>query len=418
MATHLNLNRQQSSWLPNAQPENELPPWRNLPWAGTNGGLVPEDREHRKPATAAASAEITIRILVVDNHKVNLQKIGAMLGAPGIEIVPARSGAQALKRMAARRPALVVIGGLGPDFDGFELCRLITANPEWAGIPVLIYSRAGDKGVAARAFASGAADCMDGAMDESEVISRVGVQLSRKAARDSSRQLTEEREESLGILMHDLQNHLVGMNMSADVLGDGNGPVVGPRARLMLGKISSSSSHMLSFVNRFLENASAEHQLIVKLEPVCFSEAASRSVRQFQEAARRKRLVVLASLPVEGTLVHADPNALNQVLDNILSNAVKFSPPGKQISVVVRPAPGYVECHVQDQGSGFTQDDKTRMFRRYQRLSARPTGGETSIGLGLSIVKKLVDAMCGDLVCESSAGSGARFSIRLPRAVA
>jgi two-component system sensor histidine kinase/response regulator len=201
-------------------------------------------------------------------------------------------------------------------------------------------------------------------------------------------------------------------------LGDGNGPVVDPRVRLMLEKISISSHHMLSFVNRFLENASAERQLIVKLEPVCFSEAASRSVRQVQDAARRKRLVVRASLPGEGTLVQADPDALNQVLDNILTNAVKFSPLGKQISVVVRPAPGYVECHVQDQGYGFTPDDKTRMFRRYQRLSARPTAGESSIGLGLSIVKKLVDAMCGDLLCESSAGGGARFSIRLPRAVA
>ena len=188
--------------------------------------------------------------------------------------------------MAACRPCLVVIGGLGPDFDSFELCRLITANPAWSGIPVLMYSQTEGKRLAARAFASGAADCMAGALDHSELVLRVRVQLSRKAARDGLRQLTEEKEESLGILMHDLQNHLVGMNMSADVLGDGNGPVVDPRVRLMLEKISISSHHMLSFVNRFLENASAERQLIVKLEPVCFSEAASRSVRQFQEAGQ------------------------------------------------------------------------------------------------------------------------------------
>ena len=83
MATHLNLNLEESPWFPNAQQENELPPWRNLAWAGTNGALVPEDGGHRKPATAAASADITIRILVVDNHKVNLQEDRRyMLGTP------------------------------------------------------------------------------------------------------------------------------------------------------------------------------------------------------------------------------------------------------------------------------------------------------------------------------------------------
>jgi two-component system sensor histidine kinase/response regulator len=122
-------------------------------------------------------------------------------------------------------------------------------------------------------------------------------------------------------------------------------------------------------------------------------------------------------LEEDGALVLADPAALNQVLDNLLSNAIKFSPPGKQIRVVVCPSGArYVECQVQDEGPGFTDNDKTRMFRRYARLSARPTGGEPSTGLGLSIVKKLMLAMQGELDCESTPGNGATFAFRLPRA--
>ena len=118
-----------------------------------------------------------------------------------------------------------------------------------------------------------------------------------------------------------------------------------------------------------------------------------------------------------GVLVQADAAALNQVLDNLLSNAIKFSPPGKQIRVTVcSPGARYVECQVQDEGPGFNENDKTRMFRRYGRLSARPTGGEPSTGLGLSIVKKLVLAMHGELACESTQGGGATFAFRLPRA--
>ena len=230
------------------------------------------------------------------------------------------------------------------------------------------------------------------------------------------KKLAADKEESFGMLIHDLKNHLVGLNMSADLLCDGNGSPDDPYRRLMLENISRSSSQMLSFVNQFLASAAANRKLEIKLEPVCLSQAASCSVQQFQEAARRKELVVHASLPGEGTMVQADPNALSRVLDNLVSNAVKFSPSGKQISVVVRPAARYVECQVQDQGNGFTPDDKKRMFRRYEKLSSRPTGGESSAGLGLNIVKKLVEAMRGEVACESTAGSGARFTVRLPRA--
>jgi len=114
-------------------------------------------------------------------------------------------------------------------------------------------------------------------------------------------------------------------------------------------------------------------------------------------------------------VVQADSAALSQVLGNLLSNAVKFSPLGKEISIGVRSEASYAEYYVQDQGPGITDEDKTRMFQRYARLSARPTGGEPSAGLGLSIVKKLVEAMGGALTCESTAGGGARFTVRLPK---
>ena len=185
----------------------------------------------------------------------------------------------------------------------------------------------------------------------------------------------------------------------------------------MAENISHSSSQMLAFVNEFLANASADHRLSIKTESISLKDAASRAVQQHWEAAKRKQLVFQLTLEGDGPLVQADPAALNQVLDNLLSNAIKFSPPGKHIHVTVcSPGSQHVECQVQDEGPGFTENDKTRMYHRYTRLSARPTGGEPSTGLGLSIVKKLVLAMQGELACESTAGGGATFTFRLPRA--
>ncbi|HYP16256.1 MAG TPA: ATP-binding protein, partial [Opitutus sp.] len=119
----------------------------------------------------------------------------------------------------------------------------------------------------------------------------------------------------------------------------------------------------------------------------------------------------------EGVLVEADRAALEQVLDNLVSNALKFSPAGKSVKLIVGQTPDQRgECRVIDEGPGFTEHDKQQIFRRYRRLSARPTGGEPSTGLGLSIVKKLMQDMRGDLNFESVAGHGATFILTFPPA--
>ena len=358
-------------------------------------------------------------LLVVDDQEVNIQVVGAVLGKLGFEILPATSGTQALKRLTIRRPDLILLDLLMPNMDGFELCRRIRENPDWAEIPIIFLSSADDKELIVRAFDSGGVDYITKPFNHAELISRVRTHVTLKAARDQLKQLAEDKDELLGVLAHDLKNHLGGMEMSAQLLRDRTEAMADPKLRLMAENIAQSSSQMLTFVKEFLANASADHGLNLKPESICLKQVASRAVQQQREAARRKQLVFQTVLEGNGALVQADAIALDQVLDNLLSNAIKFSPPGKQIRVVVLPpGPTYVECQIQDEGPGFTAEDKARMFRRYTRLSARPTGGEPSTGLGLSIVKKLVLAMHGELACESTPGNGATFTFRLPRAAA
>jgi len=365
------------------------------------------------PVTATTSG----CLLVVDDQESNIQVIGAALGQLGFEILPATGGAQAFRRLAVRRPDLILLDLLMPEMDGFEVCRRIREDPDWVQIPIIFLSSADDKGLIVRALESGGVDYITKPFNQAELVTRVRTHLALKKARDELKQLAEDRDELLGILAHDLKNHLGGMDMSAQLLRDGTVALTDPKLRLMAENISHSSSQMLAFVKQFLANASADHGLNLKFEPVNLSDAAARAVQQHQQVAQGKQLVVEIVLPHDGQLVRADGAALNQVLDNLLSNAIKFSPPGRHIRLTVCP-PGvrFVECQVQDEGPGFSEADKAGMFRRYGRLSARPTGGEPSTGLGLSIVKKLVLAMQGELACESTLGQGATFAFRLPRA--
>ncbi|WP_432713151.1 sensor histidine kinase [Pedobacter sp.] len=113
--------------------------------------------------------------------------------------------------------------------------------------------------------------------------------------------------------------------------------------------------------------------------------------------------------------VHADEQRLTEVIDNLINNAIKYSPKGGQINVIVAQQDGRAILQVQDNGPGLTNEDKGGMFLPFSKLSAHPTGNETSTGLGLSIVKQLVDAHNGQVWAESDgAGKGSSFFVEIP----
>jgi two-component system sensor histidine kinase/response regulator len=238
-----------------------------------------------------------------------------------------------------------------------------------------------------RAFDSGGVDYVTKPFNHAELTSRVRTHLALKLARDRLAQLAEDKDELLGILAHDLKSHLGGMQMSAQILRDRTASLGDPKLMQLCKNICQSGGRLLAFVKEFLANSAAERTFTPKAEAVELSDAVATTVKEYHEAADQKGLAVRTFLPDQEAMVAADRSALRQVLDNLLSNAVKFSPPNREISVRVEPNGTTIECIVQDQGPGFTSEDKARMFRRYARLSARPTGGEPSTGLGLSIVK-------------------------------
>lgn len=364
-----------------------------------------------------AVPSVLFRVLVVDDQPANIQVVGNVLGKLGYEIVPAADGPSALKRMALRQPDLILLDVIMPDMSGFEVCRQIQENPAWKDIPVIFVSAADDKDLVVRAFNDGGVDYVTKPFNHAELVSRVKTHLMLKAARDQLYQLAEDKDELMGILAHDLKNHLSGMQLSAQLLKDRMDSQTDAKTVRLVDNMYRSTGQLLSFVKEFLANAAVDHGGELTRQRVNFAETISEAVQEYQEAAARKNLRLNLFLPETETVIFGDTTALNQVLDNLISNAVKFSFPDKDINITVRSMAECLECTIQDQGPGFTPEDKQKMFRRYGRLSARPTGGEPSTGLGLSIVKKLVQEMGGEVGCESQAGEGATFTLRLPSAI-
>jgi two-component system, sensor histidine kinase and response regulator len=373
--------------------------------------MLPTEKPIDVPISAATASDC---LLVVDDNDINIRSLRSMLEKLGFEILPAAGGNEALECLAAHTPDLILLKLLMHGMDGFELCKRIQENAAWTDIPIIFFSTTSDKSLLVRALEGGGADYLAQPFDKAELLSRIRTHLMLKTARNHLKQLAAEKEELLGMISHYLQNNLAGMNMSARLLLDHSQTNGDPKLRLMAENIWASSNQMRVFIKALLANAAADRGFKIILESVDFSAAVSRSLRQYEDAARAKE-IVMGNVPLpESAFIYADPAALDQVLDNLISNAIKFSPPKKKISVTMQRGPAHVECLIQDEGPGFTEEDKARMFHRYARLSARPTGGEPSTGLGLSIAKKLMQAMSGQLICQSSPGQGAAFILRFP----
>jgi two-component system, sensor histidine kinase and response regulator len=181
--------------------------------------------------------------------------------------------------------------------------------------------------------------------------------------------------------------------------------------------IMQTSNRMLELVNNVL-NANAIESGKIQLTLAIFEAApiVEMLVGEYIHKAEEKGIVLHFNDHCEGSTTHiqVDESAFTQVIENILSNAVKYSPYNKNVWIRVHKQYGKVCIEVQDEGPGFTTEDKERLFGKFARLSAKPTGGEHSTGLGLSIVKKLVELMHGSIRCESEAGKGATFIIEFP----
>jgi signal transduction histidine kinase/ligand-binding sensor domain-containing protein len=227
------------------------------------------------------------------------------------------------------------------------------------------------------------------------------------------RLLDEQKNRFLAMVAHDLRNPLAGMILRAELILQGTRP---QELEQDLKRIISEAQAMSDLIGKFLDIASIQAG---KLKPNCLAvdlqELAQLRVANFETPAQTKGISLELETPGDGPLVFCDPKFTSQILDNLLSNALKFSPAQTVVRVRVEDAGSTGRFTVTDQGPGLTEDDLRMVFGRFVRLSATPTGGESSTGLGLSIAKHLVDAMGGSIRVQSTPGFGAAFVMDLPK---
>lgn len=243
-----------------------------------------------------------------------------------------------------------------------------------------------------------------------EEISGQNERLSQRNSQLS--ELNNEKDSLMNIVAHDLKsplNQIVGL---AELIKTG-GPVSKTQADY-LKMVTSASRGGLDMITDLLDvNALEEKGSNPDPSPFNLRTLLEELVKSHQTSAGLKGTTINLECEIE-ELVNSDKSYINRILDNLISNAIKFSPASKSILVVASKAGTNLVFSVKDHGPGFTEEDKTQMYQKFTKLSARPTGGESSNGLGLAIVKTLVDRFGGSIELETKISHGSTFTLKVP----
>jgi signal transduction histidine kinase/CheY-like chemotaxis protein len=227
----------------------------------------------------------------------------------------------------------------------------------------------------------------------------------------------DHKAEVLGTVAHDLKNPLGVILGRSEMMGellDLMPPNI-ERAKMQIEQVRASVARMTGMVDELINDAMLDAEdIVLRLADIDTVGIISAVVDANAPMAERKGQTLIYSGP-ERMPGRADPDRLREAVDNLVSNAIKYSPPGGRIVVALSSGESGHRLSVTDSGPGLQPEDHERLFGRFQRLSAKPTGGESSTGLGLFIARRIVELHGGCIQAEShGAGKGATFSLSLP----
>lgn len=225
--------------------------------------------------------------------------------------------------------------------------------------------------------------------------------------------LNQEKNLMMDMLVHDIRDPLSKIEGLSNILLDQE--KLNQQQLQFVGHIKQTAQKLTDMSQRLLDLEALEiGKLSLHLEPINFVNIVDESIAAYRATGEKKRIQIKKGNDYQIPMIWADARAFRQVLDNLISNAIKFSPADTEVSINFIQRGNDICIEVTDQGPGISSEEQHKLFEKYQTLSNKPTGGEKSTGLGLALVKKYIEAMEGRIEVESELGKGTSFKVFLP----
>ncbi len=374
-------------------------------------------------------SEITItsiseknNILIVDDQITILKPLSRFMNIHNINVETRTNAKEALSAIENSNPYdLIILDVLMPDLNGFELCRKIREKYSMYQLPVIFITAKNHIDDLVSGFEAGANDYIFKPFDLNELLARSRnlIKLKKLAEKNEHLQSSIEfKNQFHQMTIHDLKNPLSSIIVLSDML---KAEEKDTSHMEFLNVIQNSSHKMLDLITNYLDMHKLETgKISLSRKDVDFESLIRTSVSDNEGHASLKSQCIKIEGNFESAFpVHIDRMRIEQVVDNLISNAIKYSEKDTIIIVNIhydidKYNNKYLSCSIQDNGPGFTKEDESKLFERFGNLSAVPTGGESSTGLGLAISKEIIDLHNGEIWTEAVESGGSKLCFKIP----
>lgn len=363
------------------------------------------------------------RLLIVDDEQYNLQLLTRLFGQV-CDVDEAKNGKQALVLLEKKQFDVVLLDIMMPEMNGLEVLDHIRTTHDISELPVVLISAMNQKSQVARGIQMGANDYITKPIDVDIVLARVNTQIQLKALIDERQRMiarlqsaNELKARMMQVASHDMKSPLNNLQLLTTLM---ERYIDNPtKLSESLNMQRSTLASILNVIQDFLDSSVARStEILINIQALNSSHIVQQVLSQYAVAAHNKHIQFEVK-HIEG-IVWADKNRLLQVLGNLISNAIKYSPPDSQVKVFseIDNQKNKWKLKIIDSGDGIAEREQEYLFKPFSRdlISTQPTAGESSTGLGLWIVQEMMYLQGGHVGMYNATGAGACFWIELPLA--
>jgi CheY-like chemotaxis protein len=365
-----------------------------------------------------------ITALLVDDSRSARFVVSKGLREEGIDVIEAEDGTKAFEIMCNKMNQIdIVITDIEmPGMTGGDLCQKIRRELGLIDIPIIFFTGIADRAKLLEVFQSGGTDYLIKPFIKEEMVARIVVhtektQLNRRL-RKSIGDLRENmsfKNDMLAVLSHDMRTPLNGIIGFSNLLLDSDHIHNEDKENIVL--IKESGKMLLTLISDILALSKIQAEKDeLEMKPVDLNKIVERSVRALNNLAELKDQHISVSSQVVNTVIMGNHDALMRVINNLLANSIKFTQQEGSIKILIREKkPESLQVLVTDNGIGIPENKISYLFDKYSRISQKGTKGEAGTGLGMSIIKELIEMHEGIIGVVSKVGQGTTFTITLPQ---
>ena len=360
------------------------------------------------------------KILIVDDEPKSLYTMEMLLSQEPYTIFFAEGGRAALAQVETETPDVILLDVMMPDITGYEVCQRLKADDRWQHVPIILVTALDQREDVIQGLEAGADEFLTKPVNGPELRARVRTMLRMKKQYDELQETLQLRQDMADMIVHDMRSPISALLLYAEILERTDPANISQQQ--VTQKIVYLANRLNSFLGDLLILAKMRSgKLLLNRTPTDVRQLILTLIEQYQHLADSKSIKLIPILPEEYRQFLLDSRLIQRAIDNLISNALKYSPKGSKVTLSLEYFDDSSEpmkklsqfrFQISDEGPGIPPEDQERIFNKYEIIDVERED-VPQVGLGLALCKMVVDAHDGRIFVQNNRPTGAIFIIEI-----